>query len=158
MQGVFLRLMLQRWGEKRVALLGLASNAVAFALYGLARHGWMMYAIILANMIGFAAGPALQGIVSKSVDPAQQGIAMGSLNGLSSIMSVLAPLIGTALLAQVGHLPPDDWRVGATFFLSALLQTIALVFGVIVLRARNDPAAAHASARDRGSDAGAAKP
>jgi DHA1 family tetracycline resistance protein-like MFS transporter len=89
-QGVFLRLMLERWGEKRVALLGLASNAVAFALYGLARHGWMMYAIILANMIGFAAGPALQGIVSKSVDPAQQGIAMGSLNGLSSIMSVLA--------------------------------------------------------------------
>jgi DHA1 family tetracycline resistance protein-like MFS transporter len=40
-------------------------------------------------------------------------------------MFVVAPLIGTPLLAAVSHLPSEDWRVGVTFFVSALLQAIA---------------------------------
>jgi len=51
---------------------------------------------------------------------------MGALNSINSIMFVLAPAIGTPLLAQVSRLPPSDWRVGATFFVSAALQAIAL--------------------------------
>jgi DHA1 family tetracycline resistance protein-like MFS transporter len=41
-------------------------------------------------------------------------------------MFVVAPAIGTSLLAQVSHLPPSDWRVGVTFYVSAMLQLIAL--------------------------------
>jgi len=52
---------------------------------------------------------------------------MGALNSINSIMFVVAPAIGTPLLAQVSHLPPSDWRVGVTFFLSALLQAAAFV-------------------------------
>jgi DHA1 family tetracycline resistance protein-like MFS transporter len=87
----------------------------------------MMYAIIFANLLGFTTGPAFQGIVSKSVDADKQGITMGSLTAINSMMGVVGPLAGTPLLALVGHLPPRDWRVGITFFLCALLQTIALV-------------------------------
>ena len=42
------------------ALTGLATGAVAYVLYGLAQQGWMMYVIIIANFLSFAAGPALQ--------------------------------------------------------------------------------------------------
>jgi DHA1 family tetracycline resistance protein-like MFS transporter len=52
---------------------------------------------------------------------------MGSLNSISSIMFVMAPLLGTPLLAQVSHLPSTDWRIGATFFVCAAVQAIALV-------------------------------
>ena len=126
-QGALLGRLLRRFGEVRVALTGLAVGTVAYILYGLAQHGWMMYAIIVGNFISFAAGPALQGIVSNAVGPGEQGVTMGALNSINSIMFVIAPSIGTPLLAQVSHLPPTDWRVGATFFVSAALQAIALL-------------------------------
>jgi DHA1 family tetracycline resistance protein-like MFS transporter len=81
--------------------------------------------VIVGNFLSFAAGPALQGIVSNAVDPREQGVTMGALNSINSIMFVLAPAIGTPLLAQVSHLPTSDWRVGAPFFVSAALQVVA---------------------------------
>jgi DHA1 family tetracycline resistance protein-like MFS transporter len=124
-QGGLLGTLLRRFGNVRLALAGLATGTVAYVLYGLAQEGWMMYAIILANFLSFAAGPALQAVVSNAVDPRQQGVTMGALNSINSIMFVVAPLIGTPLLAGVSHLPPEDWRVGITFFVSALLQGVA---------------------------------
>ena len=125
-QGALLGPMLRRFGDVRLALTGLGVGAIAFLLYGLAQHGWMMYAIIFANFLSFAAGPALQGIVSNAVEPSEQGVTMGALNSINSIMFVVAPSIGTPLLAQVSHLSPSDWRVGITFFVSAGLQVVAL--------------------------------
>ncbi len=49
------------------------------------------------------------------------------MTSINSIMFVLAPLISTPILARVGHLPPSDWRIGATFYVSALLQGAALL-------------------------------
>ncbi len=129
-QGVLLGMLLKRWGEVRTTLIGLTSAAIAFILYGLAQQGWMMYAVIAANALGFAVGPALQGLISNNVDPKAQGITMGSLSALASIMTVLAPLIGAPLLAAVSHLPPSDWRVGAPYFASAVLQVISLVIAI----------------------------
>jgi MFS transporter, DHA1 family, tetracycline resistance protein len=125
-QTVLLGFLLRKLGDVKTALAGLASSVVAYMLYGLATQGWMMYAIILANLCGFAAGPALQGIVSKAVDPRHQGITLGSLNSISSIMGVIAPLVGAPILAAVSGLNPTDWRVGATFFVAAIAQALAL--------------------------------
>jgi DHA1 family tetracycline resistance protein-like MFS transporter len=133
-QAVLLRFMLRKLGDRKTALLGLASSLVAYVFYGLATQGWMMYVIILANLCGFVAGPALQGIVSKAVDPRHQGITLGSLNSISSIMSVIAPLVGAPILAAVSGLNPTDWRVGATFFVAAIAQTVALVQAFIHFR------------------------
>ena len=53
----------------RLALIGLFVGSIAYLLYGLAPQGWMMYAIIVGNFVSFAAGPALQGIVSNASAP-----------------------------------------------------------------------------------------
>jgi len=126
-QGWLLGRLLKRFGELRTALFGLSSGFLAYVLYGAATEGWMMYAIIVANLLGFTAGPALQGIVSKSVDAHKQGVTMGSLTAINGIMGVIGPLTSAPLLAFVGHLHPRDWRAGITFFLCAFLQAIALV-------------------------------
>jgi DHA1 family tetracycline resistance protein-like MFS transporter len=126
-QAGLLGVLLKKLGDTRTALAGMASSTVAYVLYGLAFQGWMMYAIILMNMLGFVINPALQGIVSKAVDPRHQGITLGSLNSISSIMGVIAPLVGTTLLAQVSGLPATDWRVGIVFFAAALAQGTAFV-------------------------------
>jgi DHA1 family tetracycline resistance protein-like MFS transporter len=126
-QTVLLGPLLRKLGDVKTAMVGLGSSFVAYILYGLATQGWMMYAIILTNLIGFVAGPALQGIVSKAVDRRHQGITLGSLNAISSIMSVIAPLVGAPILAAVSGLNVTDWRVGATFFVAAFAQAAALL-------------------------------
>jgi DHA1 family tetracycline resistance protein-like MFS transporter len=126
-QGGLLGTLLKTFGERRVVIAGLASGVLAYIGYGLSTAGWAVYAIILANFLAFAVGPALHAIVSKAADPSEQGVAMGSLTSLSSLMAVTAPFIGTPLLAEVSHLPSGDWRIGAPFFMSALLAFIALV-------------------------------
>ena len=135
-QTVLLGPLLRKLGDVKTALVGLGSSFVAYILYGLATQGWMMYAIILANLFGFVAGPALQGIVSKAVDPRHQGITLGSLNAISSIMSVIAPLVGAPILAAVSGLNVTDWRVGATFFVAAFAQAAAIVQAFIHFRKR----------------------
>ena len=125
-QGWLLGLVLRRFGDVRTALLGLTSSFFAYLLYGLAFQGWMMYAIIVGNALGSLAGPALQGVISKAVDPREQGVTMGSLTSINSMMGVVAPLIGTPLLSFVAHYPPTDWRAGATFYVAAAVQACAL--------------------------------
>lgn len=139
MQGLLLGRMQSRFGERRLVLAGIASGAIAFTLYGLATRGWMMYAIIACNLLAFGVGPALNALVSRAADPREQGHAMGSLSSLASLMAVIAPLIGAPLLAEVSHLPAGDWRIGAPFFVSALLQVVAL--GIAVRHFRRHAAA-----------------
>lgn len=125
-QGGLLGPLLRRFGDLRLVLAGLTVGAFAYLLYGLAAQGWMMYAIIIGNFASYAVGPALQGMVSNAVDPTEQGVTMGALNSINSIMFVVAPLIGAPLLAVISRLDPGDWRIGATFYVSAALQIAAL--------------------------------
>jgi DHA1 family tetracycline resistance protein-like MFS transporter len=125
-QGGLLGLMLRKLGEQRAVLFGLTSGTIAFAGYGLSTHGWLIYAIIFANFLAFAVAPAIAAIVSKAADPREQGLVMGTLASLASLMVVIAPLIGTPLLAEVSHLPPEDWRVGLPYLLASGLNVVAL--------------------------------
>lgn len=126
-QARLLARLLRRFGEARLAVLGLASGALTFVLYGLASQGWMMYVFISCNLLAFAAGPALQGIISRRTPASEQGELMGSLQSINSIGVVVMPLVGSAILGAVSHLPPGDLRIGSSFFLSAAMQALAVV-------------------------------
>ncbi|HEX9174529.1 MAG TPA: TCR/Tet family MFS transporter [Telluria sp.] len=126
-QAGLLTVLIRRFGEVRLSLLGLTSGAITYLLYGLATEGWMMYVFILCNLLAFAAGPALQGIISKSSPAAEQGELMGSLQSIASLGVIAMPLIGTGILGAVSHLPPRDWRIGSSFFVCAAMQAVAIV-------------------------------
>jgi len=124
-QGGLLRPLLKAMGERKLVAAGLISGALTYAGYGLATRGWMLYALIVANFLAYAATIALQGIVSKAADPREQGRTMATLTSLNSVISVLAPALGTSVLAQVTHLPRDEVLVGAPFFVCAVLEALA---------------------------------
>ena len=126
-QGGLLKMLLRKLGERRLVAAGLASGAVAYALYGLVPQGWMLYIVIAANSLAFAVPTTLQGIVSKAADPREQGRAMASLTSLISITGIVAPLLGGALLGPVSHLPPDHILVGAPFFACSALEAFAFL-------------------------------
>ena len=121
-QGVFLGRLLKRYSPQRLAIMGLVSSSLCFLAWGAATDGWMLIAVMLVNVLGFAAQPAMQSIISNAADPMTQGRTAGAVASLNSMMAVLAPAIGAPLLATVSHLPHGDWRIGAPFYFCALLQ------------------------------------
>jgi DHA1 family tetracycline resistance protein-like MFS transporter len=139
-QAGLLAMLMRRFGEVRLSLLGLASGAITYMLYGLTTQGWMMYVFILCNLLAFAAGPALQGIVSKTTAASEQGELMGSLQSISSLGVVLMPPIGTAILGAVSHLPAEDWRIGSPFFVCALMQAAAILVAQHYFKHHHKPA------------------
>ena len=106
-----------------------------------------MYAVIFANVLGFTVQASMQSIVSGAADAETQGQTMGAVSSLSSLMAVVAPVLGAPLLASVSHLPAGDWRIGAPMYFCAALQATALVLAWIHFRgARRDRLAAQAAA------------
>ena len=133
-QGVLLGRLLKRFSAQRLAAWGLVSSTLAFLLWGLATEGWMMYAVICANLLGATVAATLQSLVSGAADATQQGRTMGSVSALSSLMAVIAPIIGAPLLGLVSHLPAQDWRIGAPMFFGAALQALALLLALTHFR------------------------
>ena len=104
-QAGLLGYLIKRFGEVRLSLMGLTSGCLVFLGYGLATHGWMMYVLILCNLLSFAAGPALQGIISKTTPPQEQGELMGSLQSISSVGTFIMPYLGNSVILQWGQHP-----------------------------------------------------
>lgn len=129
-QGGLIRVALKRTTPQRIAVIGLLSSTVCYALWGAATEGWMMYAVIGLNVFGFMTQAAIQTLVSNAADDHSQGRALGAVASLNSLMQVFAPVLGSSLLGVVSHLPPGDWRIGAPLYLCAALTLVA--FGLAV--------------------------
>ena len=129
-QGLLMKHLLRRFSAQRLAVLSLLSSALGYLAWGLAPQGWMMIAIIFCNVLGFAAAPALQSIVSNAADARNQGQTMGAVASLNSLMAVIAPVLGSALLGAVSHRAPGDWLIGLPFYLCAALQATAMVIAL----------------------------
>lgn len=132
-QGLLIRPVLARLGERRTILVGLVFSTLTFLFYGLASQGWMMVAVIVAGSLGGVAGPAVQGLVAGSVPPDAQGKVQGALTSLISLSSIFAPLIFTTGLfsfftssAAPFKLPGAPFFLGSTLLLAGLVVTARL--------------------------------
>lgn len=129
-QGLLLERILKLVSPRQLVVLGLVSSTLAYALWGAATQTWMMFAIILANVLGATVASTIQSIISGSADAKTQGKTLGAISALNSLMAVLAPVVGTPLLALVSELPKGDWRIGAPFYFCAVLQAAALMLAI----------------------------
>lgn len=129
-QGLLLGRILRVVSPRRLAVMGLISSTVAYLLWGAATEGWMIFAIIFANLLGATVSAAIQSIISGAAGASEQGRTLGAIGGLNSLMAVIAPAIGAPLLTLVSHLPRGDWRIGAPFYFCAALQAVALALAV----------------------------
>jgi DHA1 family tetracycline resistance protein-like MFS transporter len=137
-QGLLLGRLLKHFSAQRLAVMGLVSSTVCFALWGAATEGWMMYAVIFANVLGFAAAASIQSIVSNAADHRTQGQTMGAVASLNSAMAVLAPVVGAPLLGAVSDLPTGDWRIGAPYYFCAALQLTATLLALRHFRTQRE--------------------
>jgi len=126
-QGWLLGQLLKRMPPQRLAVLGLVSSTLAYALWGAASAGWMMYAVIFANLLGFTVTASVQSMISSAADTRSQGQTMGAVSALNSLTAVAGPVVGATLLTLVSHLPKGHWGIGAPMFFGALLQLTGLL-------------------------------
>ncbi len=141
-QGVLVRALVPRLGERRALLVGLVLGVAGHTALGLAYRGWMMMTFVPLLALAGLAGPAIQAIISREVAASEQGELQGALNSLSGIAAIVGPLIGTNLFARFA--PPDaqPHLPGAPFFASALFDAIGLALAVRLFRAPRRAASA----------------
>lgn len=146
-QGGLSRKIIPKVGERACLVGGLVIGVLAFLGYALATESWMIFAVIVAASIGGVAAPAAQGIISKAVDPSEQGLLQGALTGLNSIAGMAGYLGGTVAFgyftsAEAAISLPRD-GASAPFLISAALSLaslapVLLVWGVMPTSVRAD--------------------
>ncbi|WP_238455972.1 MFS transporter [Azohydromonas lata] len=145
-QGGLMRQFLKRTTPQRLVQLGLVSSSLCYLVWGLAPVGWMMYAVVFFNVLGFTVTASLQSLVSNAADASRQGRTMGSVSSLGSLMAVVAPLTGAGLLSLVSHRPQGDIWIGLPFYFCALLQAVSAVIAMRHFRRQRSATAAASTA------------
>ncbi|MCA1444061.1 TCR/Tet family MFS transporter [Ensifer sp. IC4062] len=126
-----------RFGERRTAALGLVFTALGMAGYAAAWQGWMVYAVIVATALESLADPPLRSIASAHVPPSAQGELQGALTSISSITTIVGPLIFTQIFGYFTSPVAAYSFSGAPYALAACL--IAAGLAVFLLRVRPLP-------------------
>ena len=129
-QATLVKKIVPKLGDTRAVIVGMSISIVAFIGYGLASHGWALYAVICVGCFAGIAGPALQSYTTKHIPPNEQGAVQGVFAGLQSLASIPGPFIalysfGWAIAPERRfHLP------GIAFFEGALLTAVALLLAI----------------------------
>jgi MFS transporter, DHA1 family, tetracycline resistance protein len=121
-------------GERKTAILGLCFSCAGLTGYAFAWEGWVVYVVIIATVIENVADAPLRSIASSKVPPSAQGELQGALTSLTSITTIVGPLIFTQMFGYfTGEYAPVTFA-GAPYLLAAAF--ILLATGVFVLRVR----------------------
>jgi len=126
-QGGLTRLVIPKFGERRAAFFGAGIAIVSYLAYGLATDGWMIYAIIPFGALAGFTGPALQGIMSRTVPADAQGQLQGAVGSINGISMMIGPLLMTQTFAAFSEEGAAFHFPGAPFVLASLLTAVALV-------------------------------
>ncbi len=111
----------KRFGEKQAIIAGMAADALGYVLLAFATRGWMAFPIMILLASGGIGMPALQAMLSRQVDDDHQGQLQGSLAALTSLTSIIGPLIVTAIYAASASTWNGlAWIVGAALYLVCL--------------------------------------
>jgi DHA1 family tetracycline resistance protein-like MFS transporter len=133
-QGMLVRRLLPRIGERRMALVGVALMTIGFVMIGITGAGIIppksLWSILPVLVIGFSAvTPSLSSLLSQAASRDEQGEVLGTGQSLSSLARILGPLIGIQLLGVSASMP---YFLGACLILSG---------GALILLLPRSPAA-----------------
>lgn len=148
-QGGLTRFIVGRFGEARTAILGLTVVMINYAAYACASQGWMIYVILIIGSLGSVTGPAVQGLVSRSVGADEQGGVQGSLMSLMGVAGIIGPPLATSLFSYYISKNSPVYLPGAAFLFSSLLMFLALLVTLVSFK-RN---AVHFAKAQGGPDA-----
>ncbi len=124
-QGGLVRRVAPRYGDKRVALAGLALTVPGFVLVGAAQSTGSLYAglFFLAFGSGFVM-PTLSSLLSRYTPPDRQGLALGGFRSAGAMSRAIGPILGGLLYFRFGSGAP--YWAAAVFMLLPLALALRL--------------------------------
>ena len=128
-QGLLVRPIIRRIGERPAAFTGFAFSALAYVMYGVAWQGWMIYLGVVLQGIGAIATPAMRGLLSTRAGPTRQGEMQGGLSSVEGLTAIAGPVAAASLFTYT-----TQWG-GAALGGSAFLMAAA-AYGLAMLALR----------------------
>ena len=126
-QGLLIRPILNIIGERKAVILGLSIDVLAFVLLGFVTQGWIALALTPLTALGSIAGPALQGIMSRTASDDQQGELQGAVTSINAVATIVAPLLVTQTFWYFTAAENPIYLPGAPFLLSAVLTVGCII-------------------------------
>lgn len=142
-QGVGLRWLAPRLGERKAVLIGVVSFCAAALVYTLARSTPVVYlAIVIGGLQGFIQ-PSIAALNSRAVDASSQGELQGATQSIGSIAAIIGPPLYAAVFAKfdgpgaVAAIPTMPLLVAALFAAATL---VLFLIGARQVRPPRSPA------------------
>jgi MFS transporter, DHA1 family, tetracycline resistance protein len=129
-QGGLTGRIIRRIGERRGLVLGLCANLVAFIGYGAAPQGWMFWLVIPVASFGGLVVPSVQSLLTRRVQPDEQGRLQGALGAVQALMGIGGPVMFTAVFAYFIDPSRSAPVPGAALFLAGGLTLTALLLAL----------------------------
>ena len=121
------RVLVPRFGEPRVAIMGFATGTLTYLGYALATQGWMIFAVMLMWLPAALVFPTLNALMSHRVPADAQGELQGGISSLQSLSSIAGPAAMAQLFGYFTSAAAPVQLPGAPFFAAAVLSGGALV-------------------------------
>ncbi|MBA3823509.1 MAG: MFS transporter [Ktedonobacterales bacterium] len=126
-QGVLVPRLLPRLGEVLQAILALSGVGISYLLFSsvafFASPVLLVVAIILFAGCGGLAEPALAGLLSRAIDPRQQGVVQGGSQSISALAMALGPLLGGVLYTRLGA-PFPYWAAAVVISMAMVIIAV----------------------------------
>ncbi|SIN83352.1 MFS transporter, DHA1 family, tetracycline resistance protein [Parasphingorhabdus marina DSM 22363] len=128
-QGVLIRVLIPRIGERNAVIIGALGMALSTVVYVIAGpgDGWMLAIAIPIGALQGLYQPSINGLMSKAVSDDTQGELQGAVASLQSIASVIGPPIFTAVFAAFTIPGALAYLPGAPFGLAGIISLVALM-------------------------------
>ncbi len=144
-QGIVMRRLVPRLGERRSALIGITSGTIGYAGFGLATASWMMFAMLVSWFLAAIVMPTMNALMSHRIGPDAQGELQGAVASLFSLAAIIGPPIMSHLFARFTSPESSVHLPGAAFLAAAVLAIGCLVlFWVSTREPASEPGAAAA--------------
>ncbi len=129
-QGLIMPKLLKKLSDKRIAILGMASEIIGYSFIALSAL-FSFYPLFIAGMFIFGFGdsifgPSFNGMLSKSVDSSEQGRIQGGSQSIQALARMIGPIIGGQIYVSLGHAAP------------AFMGMILITAAILVLNKRPD--------------------
>lgn len=127
MQGVITGLLVKRFNEQRLTVVGLGLMTLGYASIALAPEAWTLYlAVTITAVGGGIATPTLTSTITKRVSPQQQGSILGATEALGSLAQVAGPVWAGVSFDYFGASAPYwtgmGWLVVAALLAASVLD------------------------------------
>ncbi len=125
-QGLLVRRIVPRLGERRAALIGFSVTACSYLSFALAGSVPLLLLGLALQSVGAISGPAIQSLLSVKAGPNEQGQLQGALASVQGLTAILAPLAGSWVFSLFANPGTSIYFPGAPFLMGTVACLIAV--------------------------------